>query len=77
MPYKASAFNNTLKALTPPPMKYLSDYLKNLVSGKLWMKVIIGMILGLIIGALLGPSVGWVRPETAATIVRLTDSIKH
>lgn len=68
MPYKASAFNNTLKALTPPPMKYLSDYLKNLVSGKLWMKVIIGMILGLIIGALLGPSVGWVRPETAATI---------
>jgi len=63
-----STLDKTLQTLTPRPMKYLNDYLKNMVRGKLWLKVIIGMILGLIVGALLGPSTGLVATDNAATI---------
>ncbi len=57
-----------IDALNPRSLKYLADYLQNLVRGRLWLKVMIGMVLGIIVGILLGPSVGWVEPGTAATI---------
>lgn len=68
MPLSRETFNHTLRALTPPQMRYLSDYLKGMVRGRLWLKVMIAMCLGLGTGALLGPSVGWVDPATASTI---------
>jgi len=46
----------------------LSSYLFTLVSGRLWLKVLIGMFLGLIIGTLLGPSVGLVTQDVGSTI---------
>jgi Na+/H+-dicarboxylate symporter len=59
---------SALEAIYPRSMKYLSDYLTNLVAGRLWLKVMIAMFLGLAIGILMGPSVGWVEPANAATI---------
>lgn len=63
--------NNPLHAieyLHPRSLGRLSDYLGELVQGRLWLKVLIGMGLGLCVGALLGPSAGLVNPETGISI---------
>ena len=52
----------------PGSLKYLSDYLQNLVHGRLWLKVLIGMVSGLLVGVLIGPTVGWVDPRVATTL---------
>jgi len=54
--------------LYPRSLKYLTDYLQGLVRNRLWLKVIIGMVLGIGVGVLIGPSVGLVKPDTAAVI---------
>ncbi len=46
----------------------LSQHLSKLVSGRLWLKVLIGMVLGIVVGMLIGPTTGWFRPDTATTI---------
>ena len=58
---------DTLVQLQPRSLKELSGYLTRLVSGRLWLKVLIGMLLGLATGILLGPSVNIVSRETAIT----------
>jgi Na+/H+-dicarboxylate symporter len=52
----------------PRPLKSLSEYLDNLIKGRLWLKVIIGMVLGITTGILLGPTVGLVEARTASAI---------
>ncbi|MCI2284419.1 hypothetical protein L3081_14785 [Colwellia sp. MSW7] len=42
------------------PLKNLADQFDKLVSGKLWLKVIIALGLGIILGVLLGPDLGLV-----------------
>jgi Na+/H+-dicarboxylate symporter len=49
-------------------LKYLSDSLQGLVKGRLWLKVVIGMVLGFATGLIIGPTVGVVKPATAAVI---------
>lgn len=50
------------------PINYLSKHLNKLVSGRLWLKVLIGMFLGIIVGMLIGPTTGWFETQTATTI---------
>ena len=50
------------------PINYLSKHLNKLVSGRLWLKVLIGMFLGIAIGILIGPTTGWFESKTATTI---------
>lgn len=59
---------DSLTKLNPRSLIYLSDYLQGLVSGRLWLKVLIGMFLGLLAGFMLGPSVGLVDSATASVI---------
>lgn len=54
--------------LYPRSLKYLADSLTTLISGRLWLKVIVGMVLGIAVGVALGPSIGWVEPALATTI---------
>ena len=59
---------NYLDLIQPPSLKELSEHLQKLVSGRLWLKVLIGMFLGIIVGILIGPSVNLVERTTAAVI---------
>lgn len=46
----------------------LKDHLASLVTGKLWLQVIIAMILGVGFGVLIGPATGLFEKDTAETI---------
>ncbi len=46
-------------------LKSLNSYLKKLVEGKLWLKVLIALFLGVGFGLLLSPQNGWVSKATA------------
>ena len=59
---------HSIEYLHPRSLGRLSGQLMGLVSGRLWLKVLLGMAAGLVTGSLLGPSVGWVPAETGATI---------
>lgn len=50
------------------PINYLSKHLNKLVSGRLWLKVLIGMFLGIVVGMLIGPTTGWLETKTATAI---------
>ncbi len=50
------------------PIAFLSNHLAKLVSGRLWLKVLIGMVLGIVTGILIGPTTGWFPANTATTI---------
>jgi len=50
------------------PINYLSKHLNKLVSGRLWLKVLIGMFLGIVVGMLIGPTTGWFDTKTATAI---------
>jgi Na+/H+-dicarboxylate symporter len=50
------------------PLKNLADQFDKLVSGKLWLKVIIALGLGIILGVLLGPDLGLVSAGTVKII---------
>ena len=67
MPEKAPKLTS-LEVLHPRSLKYLSSYLGELIGQRLWLKVLVGMVLGLVTGVLIGPTVGWVDPQTAATV---------
>ncbi len=54
-----------LESLHLRNLKSLAKTVQQLVSGRLWAKVLIGMALGIGVGLLLGPSVGWLSPRTA------------
>lgn len=46
----------------------LSHYLQKLITGKLWVKVIVAMLLGVLFGLALSPAFGWVNIETATIV---------
>ncbi len=50
------------------PLKNLADQFDRLISGRLWLKVLIALMLGVIFGILLGPDLGLVSTETVKTI---------
>lgn len=60
--------HRSIDYLNPRSLRFLNNYLSNLVKGRLWLKVIIGMSLGLFVGVLLGPSAELVKPSTSVTI---------
>ena len=62
-----SLFRN-LEALHPRPLIHLAEQLAELVSGRLWLKVLIGMFLGLALGVVIGPAVGIVDPAMGALV---------
>lgn len=57
-----------LSVLHPRSLAHLSDRLQDLVTGRLWLQVMLGMALGIATGIALGPSVGWFKPSQAAAI---------
>lgn len=50
------------------PINYLSKHLNKLVSGRLWLKVLIGMFMGIVVGMLIGPTTGWFEIKIATAI---------
>ncbi|MDH5546245.1 MAG: dicarboxylate/amino acid:cation symporter [Gammaproteobacteria bacterium] len=54
-----------LELINPQSLRYLSDKLADLVSKRLWLKVMIAMVLGIATGITMGPSVGLVPPSIA------------
>lgn len=58
----------TIEILHPRSLKHLSEALSIHIKKRLWLQVLIGMIAGLLTGLLLGPSVGWLKPSSAAIL---------
>lgn len=54
--------------LIPKPLNDLNIYIRHLVKGRLWLKVIIGLILGALAGLAINPSTGWVSEELSQTL---------
>ncbi|TMM46455.1 dicarboxylate/amino acid:cation symporter [Colwellia ponticola] len=50
------------------PLKNLVDQFDQLISGKLWLKVLIALGLGIISGVILGPDLGWVSEGSVRLI---------
>lgn len=50
------------------PLKNLADQFDKLVSGKLWLKVLIALALGIIVGVLMGPDLGLLSGGTVKII---------
>lgn len=57
-----------LQYLHPRSLKYLTRPLRRLITGKLWLQVLIGMLLGVTAGMLLSPDTGWVERPAALAI---------
>ena len=55
------------------PLNNLSVYLDRLISGRLWLKVILGLVLGAGVGVLLNPSVGLMSEELSSSIANWLD----
>ena len=55
-------------ALHPRSIRYLYDSLHRLITGRLWLQVLIGMVLGLAVGTSLGPELGLVSDHTARVL---------
>jgi Na+/H+-dicarboxylate symporter len=56
---------------TPPfftPLKNLVDHFDKLISGRLWLKVLIALLLGVVFGVLLGPDLNLVSAPIVKTI---------
>jgi L-cystine uptake protein TcyP (sodium:dicarboxylate symporter family) len=49
-------------------LKNLTEQLERLISGRLWLKVLIALFLGVVVGILLGPDLGLVSSEVVKTI---------
>lgn len=54
--------------LYPRSLKHLTGQLQALISGRLWLQVLVAMFLGIGIGILMGPSAGLVEEGLAATL---------
>ncbi|MDE0391251.1 MAG: dicarboxylate/amino acid:cation symporter [Rhodospirillales bacterium] len=52
----------------PRPFASVSERVRSLMRGRLWLQVLVGMVLGIGAGIMLGPSVAWIDPETATTV---------
>lgn len=50
------------------PFKNLADQFDRLISGRLWLKVLIALLLGVILGILLGPDLGLIKSELVKPI---------
>lgn len=50
------------------PFRTMSEYLSRLVSGKLWLQVLIAMALGLVVGIVIGPEVGLLDLDTGIVV---------
>lgn len=50
------------------PLKNLTAQLDRLISGRLWLKVLIALLLGVILGIILGPDLGLLSKATVKTI---------
>ena len=50
------------------PLKNLVDQFDRLISGRLWLKVLIALLLGVILGVLLGPDLDLVSAPVVKTI---------
>lgn len=57
-----------LEHLNPESLKTLTAPLRRLITGKLWLQVLIAMILGVGLGLVLSPDTGWVSRSTASAI---------
>ncbi|MDG6244724.1 MAG: dicarboxylate/amino acid:cation symporter [Methanolobus sp.] len=64
----ASRFAGSLSRVHPSSLKNLNYHLQELISGRLWLKIIIGMLLGIITGLILGPSTGIISREMSFVI---------
>jgi len=58
----------TLEQLHPRSLKHFARPLRRLITGKLWLQVLIGMVLGVGLGLFLSPDAGWVTRPTALAI---------
>lgn len=56
-----------IEILRPRSLSYLHERIRVLVSGRLWLKVLIGMALGAVVGYLLNPETALVGKELAET----------
>ncbi|WJG07618.1 dicarboxylate/amino acid:cation symporter [Aliiglaciecola sp. LCG003] len=50
------------------PLKNLADQFEKLISGRLWLKVMIALLLGVILGIILGPDIGLFSADNVKTI---------
>ncbi len=57
-----------LKTIHLKNLKYLSNHLKGLVEGRLWLKIIIGMFLGILLGFVLGPDLKLISRSVAEIV---------
>lgn len=57
-----------IKNIHPRSPKFIAGQLRDLVRGRLWLKVLIGMAVGILLGLFLGPSVGLVSSDAAHVI---------
>jgi Na+/H+-dicarboxylate symporter len=59
---------SSLEHLHPRSLKTLTAPLRRLVTGRLWLQVLIAMVLGVAVGTLLNPDMGWVKRPTALAV---------
>jgi Na+/H+-dicarboxylate symporter len=52
----------------PNPLKNLADQFERLISGRLWLKVLIALVLGILLGVILGPDLQLVSSENVKAI---------
>ena len=57
-----------MKTFIGGPFKNLADQFDHLISGRLWLKVLIALLLGVISGILLGPDLGLVNSQLVKPI---------
>ncbi len=55
------------------PLNDLANYLQRLVSGRLWLQVIIGMVLGAAVGIAINPNTGWIATERSEILAGWLD----
>lgn len=59
---------DNLQQIQPRSIKRLTQPLRKLIRGKLWLQVLVGMALGIGVGIALSPDTGWVGRPTALAL---------
>jgi Na+/H+-dicarboxylate symporter len=54
-----------LEQIHPRSLKFWSKPLRELVKGKLWLKVMVGLVFGILVGFILGPTAGLVSRQSS------------
>jgi len=57
-----------LESLSPTALKTLTEPLRRLITGRLWLQVLIAMALGVGLGLVVSPDTGWVSEPTALAV---------